>query len=97
MKKQITIKKDVFYCDICGKTIEKKAVLPFVTIEYQKVYNIGGTLTLDNDYEYFGCKLDLCAHHCNLLGKVVRKKTEYALAFLEEEQKIKDEINKQEE
>lgn len=97
MKKQVTIKKDVFYCDICGKKIEKKAVRPFVNIEYQTVYNIGGTLTLDSDHEYFGCNLDLCANHCKLLGRVVREKVEDTLAFLEDEQKVKDEINKQEE
>lgn len=97
MKKQVTIKKDVFYCDICGKKIEKKAVPPFVTIEYQTVYNACETLTLGNDYEYFGCNLDLCARHCELLGRVVRKKVEDALAFLIDKQKTKDEINKQEE
>lgn len=89
MKKQVTIKKDVFYCDICGKVVEKKAETPFVGVNYQATYG--------SEHESFGCNLDLCSHHCILLGRVVYEKVADALAFLKDEQKVKDEINKQKE
>ena len=42
--------------------------------------------------EDIGCKYDLCAYHSTILGSIVRRKVADALAFLEDEQKVKDEI-----
>lgn len=95
MKKQVTIKKDVFYCDICGKVVERNAMAPFVIVHYLTTFDDGKTR--EQDTEDIGCKYDLCAYHSTILGNLVRRKVLDALAFLEDEQKVKDEINKQEE
>ena len=94
MKKQVTIKKDVFYCDICGKVVERNAMAPFVIVRYLTTFDDGKTR--EQDAEDIGCKYDLCAYHSTILGSIVRRKVLDALAFLEDGQKVKDEINKQE-
>lgn len=94
MKKQVTIKKDVFYCDICGKVVERNAMAPFVIVRYLTTFDDGKTR--EQDAEDIGCKYDLCAYHSTILGSIVRRKVLDALVFLEDEQKVKDEINKQE-
>lgn len=95
MKNQVTIKKDVFYCDICGKVVERNAMTPFVIVRYLTTFDDGKTR--EQDTEDIGCKYDLCAYHSTILGSIVRRKVSDALAFLEDEQKVKEEINKQEE
>ena len=95
MKKKTQVTKEITYCDVCGKVVERNAMAPFVTVRYLTTFD--GGKTREQDAEDIGCNLDLCSHHCILLGRVVYKKVADALAFLEDEQQVKDEINKQEE
>ena len=92
---KIQVTKEITYCDVRGKVVERNAMAPFVIVRYLTTFDDGKTR--EQDAEDIGCKYDLCSYHSTILGSTVRRKVADALAFLEDEQKVKDEINKQEE
>lgn len=90
MKKKIQVTKEITYCDVCGKVVERNAMNPFVTVRYLTTFDDGKTH--EQDAEDVGCEYDLCTYHSAILGSIVRRKVSEALAFLEDEQKVRDEI-----
>lgn len=92
MKKKIQVTKEITYCDVCGEVVERNAMNPSVTVRYLTTFDNGKTR--EQDAEDIGCAYDLCAYHSTILGRIVREKVSDALAFLEDEQKVKDEIEK---
>lgn len=95
MKKKVQVTKEITYCDVCGEVVERNAMTPYVIVRCLTTFDDGKT---HEEYtEDIGCKYDLCAYHSTILGRIVREKVLDALAFLEDEQRVKDEINKQEE
>lgn len=94
MKKKVQVTKEITYCDVCGEVVERNAMNPSVTVRYLTTFDNGKTR--EQDAEDIYCAYDLCAYHSTILGRIVSEKVADALAFLEDEQKVKDEINKQE-
>ena len=90
MKKKVQVTKEITYCDVCGKAVERNAMTPFVIVRYLTTFDDGKTR--EQDTEDIGCKYDLCAYHSTILGRIVREKVLDALTFLEDEQRVKDEI-----
>lgn len=92
MKKQEIIKKDVYYCDVCGQKVEKNVIDPYISFHYQGEFNN----KIYDDCEEFSAKLDLCGFHSRCLGDIIYKKLTDALSFLEDNNKVKELIKKDE-
>ena len=100
MKKTVTITitktKDEYYCDICGKKIDKEAedaLYPWSIVRYN-IVNYNGKLEQTEDE--FNIPFDFCKE-CNLkAGKLIlREWIEFAKKF-ENKEKVKEMIKNME-
>ena len=92
MKKREIIKKDVYYCDICGQKVEKNVIDPYISFHYEDEFDN----KIYDDRLEFSTKLDLCSFHSRCLGGIIYKKLKDALSFLEDDNKVKELIKQDE-
>ena len=90
--KTITKTKDEYYCDVCGKKLDKDSMnanYPWSTVHYN-IINYKGKLVETS--EEFNIPFDLCKE-CNLKASnlILREWVEFAKKFRDEE-KVKEMI-----
>ena len=91
-----TITKEEYFCDICGKKLNKEelnAIYPWSTVHYNF---INYKNKLDETQDEFNIPFDMCAD-CNLkAGKLIRNEwVEFAKKF-EDTEKVKELIKQME-
>ena len=85
-----TITKEEYFCDICGKKLDKEAeeaLYPWSTVRYN-IVNYKGKL--DQTEDEFNIPLDFCKE-CNLkAGKLIRNEWEEFAKKFEDTEKVKE-------